>query len=189
MRHKLKLQLEGQNFYRIAPQKTDIAEDLRKASKLWEDGTEDSEEEETEDSEEEEGEHEKLVILLEHQYTEANMKFANLKGRDMVKADHLRASGAFEVHLALIVRHKRGSAEFDPGSYYKRRRGRWGGWGDSSESEGAIHLHHLPSYKQLLGFFALVCKFMLPPSLYYVLNSFLSCLNTSTFWCTSCISP
>ena len=113
---------------------------------MWEDGTEDSEEEETEDSEEGEGEHEKLVILLEHQYTEANMKFANLKGRDMVKADHLRASGAFEVHLALIVRHKRGSAEFDPGSYYKRRRGRWGGWGDSSESEGAIHLHHLLSY-------------------------------------------
>ena len=60
---------------------------------------------------EKKGAHEKLVIELEYEYTQANLNFANLKGRDLVKADHLRASGAFEVHLALIVRHKRGSPD------------------------------------------------------------------------------
>ena len=60
---------------------------------------------------EKKGTHKKLVFELDYQYTQANLNFANLKGRDLVKADHLRASGAFEVHLALIVRHKRGSPD------------------------------------------------------------------------------
>ena len=76
---------------------------------------------------------EKFAILLKHEYTETNLSFANLKGHDLGMADNLRSSGAFEVHLVLITRHKNGSAAYDH-SRYKRRR--WGGYSSESESSG-----------------------------------------------------
>ena len=89
----------------------------------------------------------KLAVSLSHKYTKANLDFANLKGRDLMMADHLRSSGAFEVHLALIVRHITGGGdeeEFGYGEYgygrgrwggYRYGRGRWGGYGYEDEEE------------------------------------------------------
>ena len=88
--HKIKL-------YRITSQRNLIPEDLMKASKVWEEQLKDCHVTTP-------GKPIKLAILLSHKYTEANLDFDNLKGRDLVMADHLRSSGAFEVHLALIVR-------------------------------------------------------------------------------------
>ena len=66
----------------------------------------------------------KLAISLSHKYTEANLNFSNLKGRDLMTADRLRSSGAFEVHLALIVRKQEGGGEEDDYGYgYYRGRG------------------------------------------------------------------
>ena len=77
----------------------------------------------------------KLAISLSHKYTKANLDFANLKGRDLMMADHLRSSGAFEVHLALITRHKWGQAEEDDDYGYDR----WGNRGYSRSSSEASH--------------------------------------------------
>ena len=84
-----------------------IAKDLKKAGKLWE-------EDQNASPVPTPGKPLKLAILLEHEYTKANLNFANLKGRDLGKADHLRSSGAFEVHLALITRHKNGETSPSP---------------------------------------------------------------------------
>ena len=101
---------------RLAVEKTDIAEDLKKAGKLWEEEVRASPVPDPSTPL-------KLAISLKHEYTEANLDFANLKGRDLKMADNLRSSGAFEVHLALITRHKTGSAEED-GWYGGGRYGR-----------------------------------------------------------------
>ena len=77
----------------------------------------------------------KLAISLSHKYTKANLDFANLKGRDLMMADHLRSSGAFEVHLALIVRHITGGGDEEEFGYGEYGRGRWGGWCSEEEEE------------------------------------------------------
>ena len=77
----------------------------------------------------------KLAISLSHKYTKANLDFANLKGRDVAMADHLRSSGAFEVHLALIVRHITGGGDEEEFGYGEYGRGRWGGWCSEEEEE------------------------------------------------------
>ena len=113
------LKLPEIKLYLIASQRNFIPEDLMKASKLWEEELKDSHETTP-------GNPLKLAISLSHKYTEANLNFANLKGRDVVTADRLRSCGAFEVHLALITRQVSGGgneSEFDYG-YYRRGYGR-----------------------------------------------------------------
>ena len=73
----------------------------------------------------------KLLVPLEHKYTETNLSAAGLKGRDRAVVDMLSASGAFVVHLALVEKHVVGSTEC--GGYCSRKR-KWYG-SDSEDSE------------------------------------------------------
>lgn len=50
---------------------------------------------------------------MEHQYTMGNVAFGRLKGRDRAVVEALQASGKFHLHLALIEKKKRGSADED----------------------------------------------------------------------------
>jgi hypothetical protein len=61
---------------------------------------------------------EKLVITLDHQYTEAGLSWDALKGVDRAKAKILReAAGAADckAYLALLTFHESGSAEYEGG--------------------------------------------------------------------------
>lgn len=87
----------------------------------------------------------KLVLPLEHEYTDRNMSFAGLKGNDLVAYNLLRAVKklpdpvgtyqddlddsdlALELYLVNLTKHEMGSASFDYDSWErKQRRGR--GW-------------------------------------------------------------
>lgn len=83
----------------------------------------------------------KLAISLSHKYTEANLNFANLKGRDRMMADHLRSSGAFEVHLALIVREQEGGGEEDDYDDYEY--GYYRGRGGNRRTSGFMTMVHV----------------------------------------------
>ncbi|CAB9501967.1 expressed unknown protein [Seminavis robusta] len=71
-----------------------------------------------------------LGYVLEHQYTETNLRFANLKGRDRAVVDTLRnardSNGRplFVVCLLLLQKWESGSAEDDGDNYYYHRRDR-----------------------------------------------------------------
>jgi hypothetical protein len=71
----------------------------------------------------------KLAILLDHEYTETNLSFGNLKGRDLERANLLKQCNQFELHLALITRHKTGSGEMPFHS-------KWSRWGHYDDDEG-----------------------------------------------------
>ncbi|KAG1672198.1 hypothetical protein FOA52_002898 [Chlamydomonas sp. UWO 241] len=92
---------------------------------------------------------------LEHRYTEANLSFGGLKGKDAACVALLRRSGVLDLHLVLATKVRRGVAESSYGYGYgskrrKEHRNRYryrdsddeegeddeGGWGDSS-SEGS----------------------------------------------------
>lgn len=69
------------------------------------------------------------AVLLEHQYTEANLALTNLKGNDQARALALLAAAAgtgFSAHLALVTFHQTGELEGadDYGDYRYRRGGR-----------------------------------------------------------------
>lgn len=57
----------------------------------------------------------KVVLPLEHEYTEANLSFGGLKGRDQAMVDVLRMCPELDLHLALVVKHVSGTAEEDYG--------------------------------------------------------------------------
>jgi hypothetical protein len=73
----------------------------------------------------------KLVVTLEHQYTQDGLTWDALKGVDRAKARVLleaaRQAGC-RAYLALLTFHEMGSAEYE-GDYYGRRRG----WDDYDE--------------------------------------------------------
>lgn len=65
----------------------------------------------------------KLVCLLEHAYTQAELGFHTLKGADAAAAGVLAAAARMagcDLHLALLTREESGSAEYT--GYYGRRR-------------------------------------------------------------------
>ena len=69
---------------------------------------------------------EKLVCLLEHAYTPAELGFEKLKGADAAVAGVLTAAAAAaacELHLALLSIEESGSAEY--ADSYSSRHGRW----------------------------------------------------------------
>jgi hypothetical protein len=69
---------------------------------------------------------EKLVYLLEHAYTPAELGFAALKGVDRAVAGVLAAAAPqaqCELHLALLTIEENGAAEYP--EHYGSRRGRW----------------------------------------------------------------
>ena len=68
---------------------------------------------------------EKLIYLLEHAYTPAELGFATLKGVDAAAAAVLAAAArqsGTELHLALLTVEESGIAEY---TGYESRRGRW----------------------------------------------------------------
>jgi len=70
---------------------------------------------------------EKLVYLLEHAYTPAELGFAALKGADAAAAGVLATAATqarFDLHLALLTVEEHGAAEH--ADSYGSRRGRWG---------------------------------------------------------------
>ena len=86
---------------------------------------------------------EKLIYVLQHEYTQAGLSFRGLKNRDRAVAQVLRLVSrevALDVYLAIITKSESGSAEGnDYGyGYYKRRR--WCGSEDPADwSMGEIY--------------------------------------------------
>jgi hypothetical protein len=80
----------------------------------------------------------KLVVTLDHQYTQDGLSWEGLKGVDRAKASVLREAArqaGCQAHLALLTFWESGSA-VDDGSYYGRRR-RW--YDEYEEDEGGEH--------------------------------------------------
>lgn len=79
----------------------------------------------------------KLVAhRLEHKYTERNLAFSNLKGRDLAMVDAARRCGVLDVHLVLLRKHQIGEPD-DPGYGYSRHRRRYhrGRYDDSDDDD------------------------------------------------------
>lgn len=77
---------------------------------------------------------EKLIYLLEHAYTPAELGFDTLKNADAAVAEVLVAAAEqadCEIHLALVSVEESGSAEYSGG--YGRKRGRY--WDDEPEDD------------------------------------------------------
>ncbi len=78
---------------------------------------------------------EKLVYLLDHAYTPAELGFAALKGADAAAAGVLSAAAQqarCDLHLALLTVEESGAAEY--ADSYGSRRGRWGQDEDAFEA-------------------------------------------------------
>jgi hypothetical protein len=84
------------------------------------------------------GETRKLVVTLDHQYTQDGLTWDALKGADRGKAQALaEAAGraGCQAHLALLTLHESGAAE---GDYdYGRRRRRW--YADDEEGDAGLY--------------------------------------------------
>ena len=79
---------------------------------------------------------EKLVYLLEHSYTPAELSFAALKGADAAQAGVLAAAARdarCDLHLALLTIEESGAAEYAE-DYYPPRHGRWTDEDDAFEA-------------------------------------------------------
>jgi hypothetical protein len=79
---------------------------------------------------------EKLVYLLEHSYTPAELGFAALKGADAAQAAVLAAAARdaqCDLHLALLTIEESGAAEYAE-DYYPSRRSRWTDENDAFEA-------------------------------------------------------
>lgn len=77
---------------------------------------------------------EKLIYLLEHAYTPAELGFDTLKNADAAVAEVLAAAAEqadCELHLALVSAEESGSAEYSGG--YGRKRGRY--WDDEPDED------------------------------------------------------
>lgn len=81
----------------------------------------------------------KLVILLDHQYTQNGLAWDALKGVDQVKARVLAQAGrqaGCQAYLALLTFHESGGAEYADGrDPYYLRRGRWRDYFDDEEDD------------------------------------------------------
>jgi hypothetical protein len=66
------------------------------------------------------------AVPPEHEYTEANLRFEHLKGRDRHLARALSSSRDFEVHLALVQRTILTNIEEDSDPYHESKRCRYG---------------------------------------------------------------
>jgi predicted 2-oxoglutarate/Fe(II)-dependent dioxygenase YbiX len=91
---------------------------------------------EDEEYEPDEGEPEKLIYLLAHAYTPAELSFQALKGADAAIAPVVVAAAqraSCDVHLALITIEENGSAQYN-GDYRRPRRGRYRDDDDDEEA-------------------------------------------------------
>ncbi len=91
---------------------------------------------------------EPLIVLLEHQYTPANLSLEALKGHDRPRAEALLAAAARAGYFAipcLVTHYMMGDLEEDY-DYYSRRRKRHRYWEeeevDSDGSMGEVHEFH-----------------------------------------------
>ncbi|KAI0720055.1 hypothetical protein C8T65DRAFT_736222 [Cerioporus squamosus] len=78
----------------------------------------------------------KLICLLEHKYSQANLRGSALKGADAHRVsllDMLARALGFHLGLASIVYHESGYGDDDGGSYYNRRD--WYHHGDDDDEE------------------------------------------------------
>jgi hypothetical protein len=79
---------------------------------------------------------ERLVFLLDHEYTQAGLAWGRLKGDDAVRATVLKAAGEdldCELALALAEIHETWDCGADEDWY--GRRGRWGGYEEQEEED------------------------------------------------------
>ncbi|GLC50706.1 hypothetical protein PLESTB_000410300 [Pleodorina starrii] len=77
-----------------------------------------------------------LTIPLEHKYTEANLSFCGLKGRDAAVVTLLAGCEALDVHLALVRKRVRGIPKTDDEWYDSWRAGDWyRSWLDENDEE------------------------------------------------------
>lgn len=67
-----------------------------------------------------------LLLFTEHEYTEANLRFEHLKGRDRHMVGALSSSRDFEVHLALVQRTVLTNIEEDSDPYRENKPCRYG---------------------------------------------------------------
>ncbi|KAG2499202.1 hypothetical protein HYH03_002783 [Edaphochlamys debaryana] len=74
-----------------------------------------------------------LALPLEHKYTETNLSFGGLKGRDHTRVQALLGCGLLEVRLALVTRHVHGGVEGGYQPSGRRRRRRWSDYSDSED--------------------------------------------------------
>lgn len=85
----------------------------------------------------------KLVITLEHQYTEAGLKWDALKGLDRAKAKILNAAAQqadCKAFVALLTLHESGEAEYaDGGAGSSRGWGRYSSYGNGDYEMGEIY--------------------------------------------------
>lgn len=81
----------------------------------------------------------KFAILLEHEYTHKNLAFRLLKGKNAAIAATLRLSRRFDLHLALVEKHRIGTTYPN----YPTDRVRSGNWPDDEVT------HHI--WTQKLG--------------------------------------
>ncbi|KAG2489507.1 hypothetical protein HYH03_011959 [Edaphochlamys debaryana] len=77
-----------------------------------------------------------LALPLEHQYTEFNLSFGGLKGRDHTRVQALLGCGLLEVRLGLLHKHVRGNVSYACLRAAEERRERYDGYGyDSADEE------------------------------------------------------
>ncbi|KAF2817338.1 uncharacterized protein BDZ99DRAFT_565102 [Mytilinidion resinicola] len=89
-----------------------------------------------------------LIYVLEHKYTEANLKMDLLKSQDLGRVMALKQAceaNGFSIFLAALERQMYGGVEYDYDEY-DRRRGRYGNYygdeddeGDESRGDGQYH--------------------------------------------------
>jgi hypothetical protein len=85
----------------------------------------------------------KLVVMLEHQYTQDGLTWDALKGVDRVKARVLLEAAhqaGCQAFLALLTLHESGAPE-DEGDYYGGYHGWYGGYEEDEEEEGEPGQH------------------------------------------------
>src|SRR6185436_3160577 len=78
---------------------------------------------------------EKIAIPCKHEYTEASLSPAQLKGADRARFDVLRQAAEaidYQIYLALVTHHQTGDVDYE--TYNPPPRGRWG-WGGEEDYE------------------------------------------------------
>ena len=86
-----------------------------------------------------------LAYMLEHKYTDVNMRLAHLKGRDRSKANYLKAAcedQRLSFFLANLEHTKDGSCEeaYNPCDHYGGRQGNY--WDNDEDSDEGCGDHH-----------------------------------------------
>lgn len=90
----------------------------------------------------------KLAYILDHEYSEANLSFDQLKGRDLSLVQTLKdvcEQEGFQLGLGSLSYSQSGEAEGDDYGRYGRRRGWYGGYSESDAEDVTMGMVHSSS--------------------------------------------